>query len=378
MGSLRKKGDRWYFSVELPAENGKRKRVERAGGKTKKEALEKMKVFEVEVLKFGYKEESKMQFEELANIWIDKYSKINCKDSTVELYERILRLHIIPKLGKYKVIDIRAGVINDFYNHLKTEDYKYSMAHLVKNILNSCLNFAVFPLEIINGNPCNSVKFPKFPKDLEEKSIVTREDLELILEKGKKYYAFNEMCILLFNTGMRISEALALQWEDIDFTEKVIHIRHNLVTKKNHVYELTTPKTKNSVRDIYFNEEVEKAFKSIKKQQSENRIYYGKFYKKLEHNLIFTSREGSLLTRNTFANRANTLSKNGCNKFTMHSFRHTHATMLLQAGANMKDVQARLGHSDISTTMNIYVQATKESKKDALKKFDEYIKTSNI
>ena len=265
MGSVRKKGDRWYFSVELPAENGKRKRVERAGGKTKKEALEKMKVFEVEVLKFGYKEESKMRFEELANIWIEKYSKMNCKDTTVELYERVIRLHILPKLGNYKVIDIRAGVINDFYNSLKKEDYKYSMANLTKNILNSCLNFAVFPLEIIYGNPCSSVKFPKFEKDLEEKSIVSREDLELILEKGKKYYAFNEMCILLFNTGMRISEALALQWEDIDFTEKVIHIRHNLVTKKNHVYELTTPKTKNSVRDIYFNEEVEKAFKSIKK-----------------------------------------------------------------------------------------------------------------
>lgn len=378
MGSLRKKGDRWYFSIELPAENGKRKRIERAGGKTKKEAQEKMKLFEAEVLKNGYKEESKMTLKELANIWIDKYSKINCKDSTVELYERVLRLHILPKLGKYKVADIRAGVINDFYNSLKTEDYKYSMAHLTKNVLNSCLDFAVFPLEIIYGNPCSSVKFPKFEKDLEEKSIITPEDLELILEKGEKYYNFNEMCILLYNTGLRISEALALQWDDIDFTEKVIHIRHNLNTKNKMEFELTTPKTRNSVRDIYFNEDVEKVFKSLKKKQSENRIHYGKFYKKLEYNFIFTSMEGNILTRNTFANKANALSKKGCIKFTMHSFRHTHATMLLQAGANMKDVQARLGHSDISTTMNIYVQATEESKKDALKKFDEYIKTSDI
>lgn len=378
MGSVRKKGDRWYFSVELPTENGKRKRVERAGGKTKKEALEKMKVFEVEVLKFGYKEESKMRFEELANIWIEKYSKMNCKDTTVELYERVIRLHILPKLGNYKVIDIRAGVINDFYNSLKKEDYKYSMANLTKNILNSCLNFAVFPLEIIYGNPCSSVKFPKFPKDLKEKTIVSSEDLNIILEKGARYYNFNEMCILLYNTGLRISEALALQWEDIDFKERIIHIRHNLNTKNRKVFELTTPKTRNSVRDIYFNEDVEKVFKSLKKKQSEKRIYYGNFYKKLEYNFIFTSPEGTIMTRNTFANKANTLSKKGCNKFTMHSFRHTHATMLLQAGANMKDVQARLGHSDISTTMNIYVQATEESKKDALKKFDEYIKTSNI
>lgn len=378
MGSVRKKGDRWYFSVELPTENGKRKRVERAGGKTKKEALEKMKVFEVEVLKFGYKEESKMRFEELANIWIEKYSKMNCKDSTVELYERVIRLHLLPKLGNYKVVDIRPTVINDFYNSLKIEDYKYSMAHLTKNILNSCLNFAVFPMEIINSNPCNSVKFPKFEKSLEEKTIVSRNDLELILEKGAKYYNFNEMCMFLYNTGLRISEALALQWEDIDFKEKIIHIRHNVNSKNKREYELTTPKTRNSVRDIFFNEDVEQVFKSLKKKQSESRIKYGKYYIKLKHNFIFTSKEGNILTRNTFANKAKTLSERGCNKFTMHTFRHTHATMLLQAGANMKDVQARLGHSDISTTMNIYVQATEESKKDALKKFDEYIKTSNI
>lgn len=378
MGSVRKKGDRWYFSIELPTQNGKRKRIERAGGKTKKEALEKMKVFEVEVLKFGYKEESKMRFEELASIWIEKYSKMNCKDSTVELYERVIRLHLLPKLGNYKVVDIRPTVINDFYNSLKIEDYKYSMAHLTKNILNSCLNFAVFPMEIINSNPCNSVKFPKFEKSLEEKNIVSRNDLELILEKGAKYYNFNEMCILLFNTGLRISEALGLQWEDIDFKERIIHVRHNLITKKNHVFELSTLKTRNSVRDIYFNEEVEKVFKSLRKKQSESRLYYGKYYKQLEYDFVFTAPEGTILTRNTYANKANTLSKKGCIKFTMHSFRHTHATMLLQAGANIKDVQARLGHSDISTTMNIYVQATEESKKDALKKFDEYIKTSNI
>ena len=62
----------------------------------------------------------------------------------------------------------------------------------------------------------------------------------------------------------------------------------------------------------------------------------------------------------------------------MHTFRHTHATMLLQAGVNMKDVQTRLGHSDISTTMNIYVQSTTESKKKAVEILDEYLKTSDI
>lgn len=378
MGSVRKKGDRWYFSVELPSENGKRKRVERAGGKTKKEALQKMAIFEAEVLKKGYKEESKMKFEELANIWIEKYSKINCKNTTVFVYERVLRLHILPKIGNYKVTDIRANVINDFYNSLKKDDYKYAIAHLIKNVLSSCLNFAVFPLEIIDTNPCNSVKFPKFEENTDKKIILSHDDLDLIVRESKKNYLFGEMCIILFNTGMRISEALALQWEDIDFKKKIIHIRHTLVFKKNSMYELSSPKTKYSVRDIYFNEEVEKVFKTLKKYQAENKLHYGKYYKKLEHNFIFTSKEGNVLRRNVFSNRAGYLSKDISKKFTMHSFRHTHATMLLQAGVNMKDVQARLGHADITTTMNIYAQSTEDSKKAALEKFDNYIKSSDI
>ena len=69
--------------------------------------------------------------------------------------------------------------------------------------------------------------------------------------------------------------------------------------------------------------------------------------------------------------------KTGIN-FSMHSFRHTHATMLIEAGVPMKEVQMRLGHASIETTMNVYVQSSDSSKKNAVKMFDEYIKTSNI
>ena len=227
MGTLRKRGNSWYFSVELPAENGKRKRIERAGGKTKKEAQEKMKLFEAEILKNGYKEESKITFKELSNNWLESYVETNCKDRSKSTYERMLRLHIVPRIGNYRVVDIKPKVINDFYNTLKEEDYNKSTAELVKSTLNGCLNFAVFPGEVIASNPCSSVKFPKFIENTNSKDVLTQDDLELILEKGEKYYNFNEMCILLFNTGMRIGEALALQWEDIDFKEKIIHIKHN-------------------------------------------------------------------------------------------------------------------------------------------------------
>ena len=378
MGSLRKKGDRWYFSVEIPQTNGKRKRIERAGGRTKKEAQEKMKIFEAEVLKHGYKEESKMKFEELTEIWLKNHVSVNCKCSTLDTYKKYLKNHIVPELGAYKLTDLKPRIINDFFISFKRENkLEPNTIRTIRDILSSCLSYAVFPLELIDSNPCTSIKLPKMETKKDKKDIITLEDLEKILLYGQGRCNFNEMCILLYNTGLRVSEALALQWSDIDMDEKVIHVKHSINTKNSNEYELTTPKTKTSIRDVYFNNDVEKILKTLKRKQNECKLLYGSFYKRYEHDFIFTNRNGSLQSRNTFANAARSLQSKGL-YFSMHTFRHTHATMLLQAGVNMKDVQTRLGHSDISTTMNIYVQSTTESKKKVVEILDEYLKTSDI
>lgn len=377
MGSVRKKGDRWYFSVELPSENGKRKRIERAGGRTKKEAQEKMKIFEAEILKNGYKKECKMTFDELFNIWFSEYVLNNCKDNTINSYARCYKIHIKPSLGNYKVSDIKARVLSDFFNKLKEDGKYHSSVNIIRVIISSCLNYAIFPLEVIESNPYKFIKLPKFEKAKDKKDIIEMKDFETILKIGSSKHNFNNVCILLFHTGLRIGEALGLQWEDIDFDNKIIHVRHTLISANAKEYRLSTPKTKTSIRDIYFNDTVEKVFKNAKKSQNENRLKFGALYN--NNNLVFTHKDGSFLDHYYFTNMVAKIKKETDIDFSMHSFRHTHATMLLQAGANMKDVQTRLGHSDISTTMNIYVQDTEESKKKALDKFNYYIeKTSDI
>lgn len=378
MGSVRKKGDRWYFSVELPGENGKRKRVERAGGKTKKEALQKMALFEAEVLKKGYKEETKITFKELFDIWFKEYVELNCSINTQNTYKNNARLHIFPKIGNYKIVDIKARVINSFFNNLKNEGYKNSQARILRNIINSCLNYAVFPLELLDSNPCSNVKMPKIDGKNEEKKIISKENLYTLLDAGKDICNFKEMCLFLYNTGMRVGEALALQWEDIDFEEKLIHIRHTLIHKDVNEFQLTSTKTSSSLRDIYFNKDVEKILKSLKKSQNENKLKYGCYYINYKENLVFTMPSGKFMTQQHFTNASARLKKTTGINFSMHLFRHTHATMMLEAGATMKDVQTRLGHANINTTMNIYIKSTEDAKKEALKKFTSFAKTSDI
>lgn len=378
MGSVRKKGSRWYFSVELPTENGKRKRIERSGGKTKKEALEKMKVFEAEILKNGYQEKSKMTFKELFDIWYEEHVEVNCAYQTKETYERNARLHLLPRIGDLKIVDIKPKDVNALYNDLKKEGYGKSLFNQVRNLLKSCLSYAVFPLEIIESNACDNVKSPKMEPAKKPKEIITPEKLSVILEASTRVYMFSSIAIILFNTGMRIGELLGLQWDDIDFTEKIIHIRHSLLTKNCNEYELEVPKTPGSVRDIYFNEDVEKELKKIKIEQMENRLKYGKFYIQNDDDLVFTRKSGKFMSDTTLQNAARRVSKKVDIDFSLHTFRHSHATMMLEAGATMKDVQIRLGHASIEITMNIYVQPTDVSKKEALEKFNAYTKTSDI
>ena len=378
MGSVRKKGDRWYFSVELPAENGKRKRVERAGGKTKKEAMRKMAEFEAKVLKKGYQEETKLTFRELFDIWIKEYVELNCTINTLDTYKNNARLHIFPRIGDYKIVDIKPRVINNYFNTLKKEGYRDAQAKLIRNIISSCLSYGVFPLELIEVNPCKNVKMPKFGGKNEEKKIISTQDLNTILEEGQGICNFREMCLFLYNTGMRVGEALALRWEDVDFDNRIIHIKHTLIHRGVKEYQLTAPKTPSSIRDIYFNLEVEKILKSLKVKQSENKLKYGKYYIKEKDDLVFRMDNGKFITQQHYTNAAARIKKKTNINFSMHLFRHTHATLMLESGATMKDVQTRLGHANINTTMNTYVKNTEDAKKEALKKFDYYVNSSNI
>lgn len=124
------------------------------------------------------------------------------------------------------------------------------------------------------------------------------------------------------------------------------------------------------------------AISILKKQrisQKENQLKYGEMY--IKNNLVFTKENGHFLSNHILANWIICISKKTDIPFSMHSFRHTHATILLEAGVSAKDIQTRLGHSDISTTLNIYVKSTELNQKNAARAFENYvqkIKTSDI
>lgn len=169
-------------------------------------------------------------------------------------------------------------------------------------------------------------------------------------------------------TEVRLGEMLALKWSDLDFAKETLRITNTYFNPNNgkESYELLTPKIKKSIRTIMNDEDLISLFKAHKREQTELKMKYRLVYN--DQNFIFAENTGHPMVMKQVALRLQRLMKhmNIKKHITPHSFRHTHTSLLIEAGAGIKEIQERLGHSDINTTMNIYAHMTKNIEKRPL------------
>lgn len=178
--------------------------------------------------------------------------------------------------------------------------------------------------------------------------------------------------MIAFHTGMRRSEILGLEWKHVNFYENTLKIEQVMITKRNEEYSIGTPKTKSSYRTIDIGTTLINELQKHKERQVQNKFFYGDKY--ISTNFICTKESGALCTPNVLKWETEKAQKDSGVNFTFHMFRPTHATLLLEAGVSMKAIQERLGHSRISTTMDIYSHVTKKTNREAVDIFESAIK----
>lgn len=209
----------------------------------------------------------------------------------------------------------------------------------------------------------------------EKKNYYTKEELLLFLEtlrsldNQKAYTLF----YLLSFSGMRKGEALALNWKDIDFKNKTVSINKALTRGYESKLYVDTPKNKQSFRTISLDDSTIKVLKEWKINQKIELESNGFIVENSQ--LIFSNSNNTLMNpQSTRKHILQVLKKNKELKYiTTHGFRHTHCSLLFEAGASIKEVQERLGHSDVKTTMNIYTHVSKQIKVETANKFADYI-----
>lgn len=291
-------------------------------------------------------------------------------------------------MARIKLKDITRKKYQDMINDLKSLDYAettISGVHVTgRMIFKKAIEFKTIKID-----PTQYVTLPKTAKTIEELEseeeiikYLEKDELSVFLqtakEKGldKDYPVF----LMLAYTGMRVGEMCALKWKDIDFEVGSVNITKTLDCHSGKAleYKLTTPKTIASRRTISIDEVVLEELKKHKAKQNIVRMKNKTTY--LEKDFVFTKELENFgypeVTKTIERRMKRLLKKAKLNPgLTPHSLRHTHTSLLAEAGVSLPEIMERLGHKDDKVTRQVYMHTTKTMKKEASRKFSELMKS---
>lgn len=354
---------------------GKEQRTTRRGFKTKKQAQLALARIRLEIDKGTFQKQQAETYQDLYDLWIKQYEK-TVEESTFVKTTGIFKNHILPSMHAYRIDKINIEVCQRCVDEWSEKLKKFRM---VKSYAAMVLDFAI-RRGYMQVNPFALVDMPNVVKKhsdlIEEKveNFYTREQLIeflTLLENENNFKAFALFRLLSFS-GMRKGEALALTWNDFNFVSNEVHINKALSRGKENKLYVKTTKT-GVARTIMMDEETMKIMKDWKRQQKSDYLILG-FNTLQPGQLVFSNDRNKYLqptiTRKWIRYIQNKFS---LSTITTHGLRHTHCSLLFEAGANLKEVQDRLGHSDVQTTMNIYTHVTQKAKEAAIQKFESYL-----
>lgn len=370
-------GDTLYmFQVYLGTDEftGKQKRTTKRGFKTQKEAELALARIKIQVAEGKYHQTRAETYQELYDLWIIQYEK-TVEESTFVKTLGYFKNHILPSMGKYKINKINIDICQRYFDEWAA---KLSKARTIKSYAAKVLDFGI-KRGYIQINSFTHVETRIKARKLIEadekvENFYTREQLIEFLhccEQSLHYKSFTLLRLLSF-TGMRKSEALALTWRDLNLKENELTIAKAIGRGKSAKLYLKTTKTGAS-RIIKLDDATIAILKAWKKIQKKEYFILG-------HNTMTSSQLIFSNTSNDYIQPVqvqkwmySVQKEHSLEKITPHGLRHTHCSLLFEAGASLKEVQDRLGHSDVKTTMDIYTHVTKKAKEGAIQKFATYL-----
>lgn len=362
--------------------------------------LEELRKKEQEVLKDksdGIRTDAqKVTLNDVYDLWVQL--KKGLKDNTFQNYKYMYEQFVRDDLGQHKITTLKRSDIRRFYNYLIDERcLKVATVDNIHTVLHQVLDIAVEDCYLRNNISDNALKELKKARNLftEKRKALTIQEQEIFLDflkKSNMYRHWYPIFALMVGTGLRVGEAVGLRWNDVDFDNNTISVNHTLIyynhAKGGCYFGINTPKTRAGERTIPMIESVREAILQEKEYQREAGI---KCTVKVDGftDFIFVNRFGNTQHQGTL-NKALRRIIRDCNQeildkakdkdnvillpnFSCHTLRHTFTTRLCESGINIKVIQSVLGHSDVSTTLDIYADVTKDLKKAEMQTFDDFM-----
>ena len=426
-GSVRKKGKKWYARFYIEDESGRKVQKEFVGteSKSETEALLRKAIADYEEKKFVAKSEN-ITVGMLLDLWVEEELKPgNLSNGTVMSYQGTVNRIKHHPIENRKLKTVTAAHLQAYIDFLSfggtnpdgttAKALSKGYLRLFSAVLQGAFRFAVFPKRLITFNP---MQYVVWRGKKEECELFSDEDGETASTPTLSYEQYQRLEDFLkkknnpallpiqiaYYTGLRIGEVCGLTWQDINLEEQYLTVRRSMrYNGARHKTAIGATKRK-KIRTVDFCDTLAAILKTAKTEQHKNRFRYGELYSLnyylevkekdrtyyevyslprseevpegyKELSFVCLRPDGAFEAPSTVGIMCRTARKKveGLEDFHFHMLRHTYTSNLLSNGAAPKDVQALLGHADVSTTMNIYAHATREAKRTSARLLDKVI-----
>ena len=335
-------------------------------GRTKKEVKAKAQQAQSNFKANGstvFKRVKVTTYRELTDLWLENY-QMTVKPQTLVSTRQFLKNHILPVFGDMQLDKIHIAHIQSWVNKLAFKIVNYGVAASINKRI---LQYGV-SMQLIPFNPAREVILPRPQKAGANRiKFIDKEDLKTFLDYMERlaptaynYYYDSVLYKLLLATGCRYGEAVALEWSDIDFNSATISITK---TYNRIVKQVGTPKSKAGIRTISIDNKTILMLKQYRNRQRQAFMEIGSPAPALVFSTTVSQYPNSDARTKSLRYRCK---EAGIPQFTFHAFRHTHASLLLNAGIGYKELQHRLGHATLAMTMDTYSHLSKEKEKEAV------------
>lgn len=372
-GSIEKRGKNSYRLSCLAGYNlqGKPIKKTKTVHGTKKEAEIELAKFVADVQNGMVIEGKSLRFSEFTEIWKRDYGSKELAPSTYKRYCRMLETRLLPYFGHFYVNKIKPTDIMQFYDLLskdtqlvrkKDNDGNKTLKPLSgktilehHRLLRAMLHKAVY-WQVIVSNPAERVQPPKAKKPKrkyydDDQCKILLENLEQLDEEQIKY---KTAIILTVFTGVRLGELMGLEWNDIDFRNGIVSINRSSQYLADTGVFTKVPKTESSIREVAIPDFVISLLEEYKLWYEEQKSLCGELWN--NSNRLFVQEDGKPMHPSTISKWfVKFIGQIGLPVINFHGLRHTNATLLIAQNVDVAVVAARLGHAQITTTLNFYV-----------------------
>ena len=360
-----KNGKPYWFQVMVDG-----KRVTKRGYKTRPEARKARNDYETQLHRGEYFDLTKVTYCSYFRDWLDGRS--NIADSTRAMYESYLKTHITPFFKEMNLAKITPMDIQKFIKCLRDKNLSDEMVKRIYSTVSASLNAAV-TMEIIPKNMATKIPKQDRPRvERQERQIWSNESIKELLKNARDDTRYWIAVFLAVMTGMRQGEILGLQWGDIDFERNVLHIRRNLKKDKSGYSNL---KTSGSKRTISISPLTVWVLQEQQTRIDSEKNLLGNKYQ--DNDLVVCTSLGTPAKASKVLHAWNRL----CELYkpthepsmTFHDLRHMSASIMLNDKTDIRVVSRRLGHSTVTTTLDVYSHLLPTAQEDAALSLDRSV-----